>query len=146
MAMLQAQNVFDPADTLVRWNGSTPLGSVTNPNPGQPGMQKWVSVASSGISTGFGSWDVTSYKAYYINAGGIQMSFRLKFPKSFSNPDSINKKYPLLLFFHGLGASGCPANGGIYNNERQLVYGGQQFKDRVDKGTLMDLCFSAGEQ
>jgi fibronectin type 3 domain-containing protein/poly(3-hydroxybutyrate) depolymerase len=139
--MLQAQNVFDAADTIVRWNAAAALGSVSNPNPNQPGMQKWVSVASSGISTGFGSWDVSSYKAYYINTGGTQMSFRLKFPKSFTNPDSINKKYPVLMFFHGLGSSGCPSNGGIYNNERQLVYGGQQFKDRVDKGDFDGFVF-----
>ncbi len=34
VAMLQAQNVFDPADPIVRWNSSAALGTSTNPNPG----------------------------------------------------------------------------------------------------------------
>src|SRR6476660_2927845 len=60
------------------------------------------------------------------------MPYRIKFPKSWSNPDSVNKKYPVAVFFHGAGEFGCPDNNGIYNNEKQLVHGGKTFRDRVD--------------
>lgn len=127
-----SQNVFDPNDPLIRYDANQPLGSAQKPDPAPMGLQKWVSIPSNGISTGGGSYDVSSYKAYFINIGSIQMSFRLKFPKSFSNPDSASKKYPLALFFHGAGEFACPSNGGLYNNEKQLVHGGKLFRDRVD--------------
>jgi pimeloyl-ACP methyl ester carboxylesterase len=141
VAMLHAQNVFNPADPIVRYNSAAALGSSTNPNPTFGGLQKWVSVASNGISTGSGSYDVTSYKAYYINVGGAGMSFRLKFPKSYTNPDSAGKKYPLMLFFHGAGEPGCNTNGGVYNNERQLTHGGKYFRDNVDNGKFDGFLF-----
>jgi hypothetical protein len=37
-----------------------------------------------------------------------------------------------MLFFHGAGESGCSGNGGVYNNEKQLLHGGQLFRDRVN--------------
>jgi len=141
VAMLHAQNIFNPADPIVRWKSTDPLGSSTNPNPNIGGLQKWVSVASNGISTGTGSWDVTSYKAYFINIGGSRMCFRLKFPKSYSNPDSAGKKYPVMLFFHGAGEPGCTSNGGVYNNEAQLVHGGQYFRDAVDNNKFDGFLF-----
>ena len=133
---MQAQNVFNPADPIVRYNSGAALGTSANPNPAIAGLQKWVSVASNGISTGSGAWDNSSYKAYFINFNGQQMCFRLKFPKSYTNADSINKKYPMMLFLHGAGEPGCPSNGGIYNNERQLTHGGKLFRDRVDNGSF----------
>ncbi|MBO9564633.1 MAG: dienelactone hydrolase family protein, partial [Niastella sp.] len=142
VAMLQAQNVFDPADPIVRYNSAATLGTATNPDPTiQNQLQKWVSVASNGISTGSGSYDVTSYKAYFINIGGAQMCFRLKFPKSYTNPDSAGKKYPIMVFFHGAGEPGCNSNGGVYNNERQLTHGGKLFRDRVDNGSFDGFLF-----
>lgn len=131
-ASVTAQNVFDPADPIVRYDSTQVLGSPQNPNPATTGLQKWVSVPTNSISTGYGAWDASSYKAYYINVAGVRLPLRLKFPKSFSNPDSVNKKYPMMLFFHGAGEPGCPANGGIYNNEKQLLHGGQLFASRVD--------------
>jgi dienelactone hydrolase/fibronectin type 3 domain-containing protein len=127
-----AQNVFDPNDGTTRYDSTTTFGSPTNPNPAIAGLQKWVSVPTNSISTGFGSWDASSYKAYYINVSGRRLAFRLKFPKSYTNPDSVNKRYPVMLFFHGAGEPGCPSNGGIYNNEKQLLHGGQLFASRVD--------------
>lgn len=144
VAMLQAQNVFDPADPIVRWNSSAALGTAANPNPGITNqLQKWVSVASNGISIGNNSWPTSAntYKAYFINIGGSQMSFRLKFPKSYTNPDSAGKKYPVMVFFHGAGEPGCNSNGGVYNNERQLVHGGKLFSDRVDNGSFDGFLF-----
>ncbi len=129
---INAQNVFDPNDPLIRYDASAPAGSSENPSIEVNGLQKWVSIPSNGISTGGGSYDVTSYKAYFIKIGNIRIPFRLKFPRSFNNPDSVNKKYPVALFFHGAGEFGCPSNGGFYNNEKQLVHGGKLFRDRVD--------------
>jgi hypothetical protein len=127
-----SQSVFDPLDPIVRWDSTKPVGSPENPDQSKTGLQKWVSVATNSISTGYGAWDASAYKAYYINVAGRKLSFRLKFPNSYSNPDSINKKYPMMLFFHGAGEPGCPSNGGIYNNEKQLLHGGQLFMDRVN--------------
>lgn len=141
VAMLQAQNVFNPADTLVRWNSSATLGTRANPNPSTGGLQKWVSVASNGLSTGSGAWDVTSYKAYFINFSGSQMCFRLKFPKSYGNPDSAGKKYPIMVFFHGAGEPGCSNNGGVYNNEVQMTHGGKYFRDLVDNNKFDGFLF-----
>src|SRR6478752_3747539 len=133
----KAQNVFDPNDPQVRYDGSQPLGSAKKPDPSLRGLQKWVSTPSNGISSGGGSWDNSSYKAYFLNivsSTGVpnQMPYRIKFPKSWSNPDSAGKKYPVALFFHGAGEFGCPSNNGMYNNEKQLVHGGKTFRDRVD--------------
>lgn len=124
-----SQNVFNPADTTARYDSTKPLGTRNNPNPSRLGLQKWVSVATNGIST---SWDASSYKAYFINVASKRLPFRLKFPKSFTNPDSVNKRYPIMLFFHGAGEPGCATNGGIYNNEKQLLHGGKTFMERVD--------------
>ena len=127
-----SQNVFNPGDPTVRYDSTKSLGAPENPNPAKTGLQKWVSVATNSISTGYGAWDATSYKSYYINVSGRRLAFRLKFPKSYSNPDSATKRYPVMLFFHGAGEPGCPPNGGIYNNEKQLLHGGQLFSQRVD--------------
>ena len=137
----QSQNVFDPADALTRWDSTLPLGSPANPNPAITGLQKWVSVPTNSISAGSGAWDASSYKAYYINVNGVRLAFRLKFPYSYSNPDSVNKKYPVMLFFHGAGEPGCATNGGIYNNEKQLLHGGELFRDRVDNNLFDGFLF-----
>lgn len=129
---LQAQNVFNPADTLVNWDSTRPVGSVANPNQWKAGLQKWVRVPTNSVSIGYGAFDVSSYKSYMINIGNVRVAFRIKFPYSYTNPDSASKKYPVMLFFHGAGEPGCPANGGLYNNEKQLLNGGKFFRDVVD--------------
>lgn len=133
-----SQNVFNPLDTQARHNPTAPLGSRNNPNPSRTGLQKWVSTPTNGIST---SYDASSYKAYFINVGGRRMAFRLKFPYSYSNPDSAAKRYPVMLFFHGAGEPGCETNGGIYNNEKQLLHGGKLFMDRVDNNQFDGFLF-----
>ena len=133
-----SQNVFNPADTTARYNAAAPLGSRNNPNPSRTGLQKWVSVPTNGISTSF---DASSYKAYYINVGGKRLPFRLKFPYSYTNPDSAAKRYPMMLFWHGAGEPGCLTNGGIYNNEKQLLHGGKTFMDRVDNNEFDGFLF-----
>jgi poly(3-hydroxybutyrate) depolymerase len=127
-----AQNVFNASDTLVDWDSTKPIGNIANPNQNKIGLQKWVRVQTNSISIGYGAFDVTSFKSYIINIGNAKVAFRLKFPYSYGNPDSVNKKYPIMLFFHGAGEPGCPANGGLYNNEKQLLNGGQYFRDVVD--------------
>jgi len=127
-----AQNVFNSSDPIVRYSAGQPLGSPQHPDPDVPGLQKWVSIAQKGISLDPGAFDASSFKQYFLNVGGTKVAFRLKYPKSYStNP---TKKYPIMLFLHGGGEVGCPTNGGIYNNERQIWLGGQWFRDRVNTG------------
>ncbi len=134
-SLTKAQNVFNSNDKNRRWvnNGTTYHNDSNalnaNPNPAIWGLQKWVSVRTSGVDSN--AWG-KDFKAYFINFNGIQLSFRVKFPKSYSNPDSASKIYPVMLFFHGAGEPGCPSNGGVYNNEKQLVHGGQTFRNRVE--------------
>jgi fibronectin type 3 domain-containing protein len=130
------QNVFNPSDPIVRFDNSQPLGSPQKPNPSLPGLQKWVSTPTNGVSTGSGAIDVSSFKQYFLNWNGTPMAFRLKFPKSYTNPDSVGKKYPIMLFLHGAGEVGCPTNNGVYNNEKQLYLGAGLFRDFVDKNVF----------
>src|SRR5688572_2574096 len=118
--LCSAQDVFNPGDPIIRYNASQPIGSPQNPNPEIPGLQKWVSTPTIGVSIGTDTFDNTSFKQYLINFNGAKMAFRLKFPYSFNNPDSVNKKYPVNLFLHGGGEVGCNTNGGLYNNEKQI--------------------------
>lgn len=129
-----AQNVFDPNDPIVRYSSSAAYGSAQKPDSTIPGLRKWVANLTNGISSGTGAFKTLSetYKSYIMNAGSTILTFRLKFPKSYTNPDSVNKKYPIALFLHGAGEVACPSNGGIYNNEKQLALGGQLFAQRVD--------------
>jgi hypothetical protein len=128
-----SQNVFNPADPVVRYSSNAAYGSAQRPDTNIVGLQKWVANSTNGVSSGSGSFDNSSYKAYFINYYGVKLAFRLKYPKSFTNADSVNKKYPVMLFMHGAGEVGCPSNGGIYNNEKQLTHGGQLFRDYVDQ-------------
>lgn len=126
------QNVFNPDDPIIRHDASKPYGSQQNPDTTRPGLQKWVSRPASGVSYGNDAYDASSFKQYFINTGSGKMAFRIKFPRSYSNPDSAGKKYPVNLFLHGGGEVGCPANGGIYNNERPIWLGGKLFMQMVD--------------
>src|SRR3982750_3330249 len=67
------------------------------------------------------------YKSYYYKG----MAFRLKFPKSYQHNVNDGKKYPLFIFLHGLGE-----RGDIYDNEYQLLHGGQTHADKVNNGTF----------
>lgn len=60
----------------------------------------------------------------------------MKYPASYLNPDSAGKKYPVMIFFHGAGEAACVQNGGIYNNEKQLIYGADHFRKQVDEGNF----------
>jgi predicted esterase len=110
-----AQSVLDPNDPVITYDQSNPP---TQPPFGQIG--KWVRTVRLG-------WNTTSYKAYIYKG----CAFRLKFPKTY-NPDANDgKKYPMLVFFHGLGETGS-----IYDNEYQLYHGGDDFAAAVDNGSF----------
>ncbi|HEY2727500.1 MAG TPA: hypothetical protein VGI61_10035, partial [Parafilimonas sp.] len=110
-----AQSVLNPNDAIVTYNSSTPP---TQPTYGQIG--KWVRTKRL-------SWTTDSYKAYIYKG----CAFRLKFPKSYNPTANDGKKYPMIVFFHGLGETGS-----IYDNEYQLYHGGEGFSDAVDNGTF----------
>ncbi|MBL7697186.1 MAG: fibronectin type III domain-containing protein [Chitinophagaceae bacterium] len=131
-AGVHSQNVFNPADPIVRYSATAALGSSQRPDPAKPGLQKWVSTPTNGVSTGNDAIDVSSFKQYFLNWQGNPMAFRIKFPRSYTNGDSVNKKYPIMLFLHGAGEVGCTTNNGIYNNEKQLYLGGGLFRDFVN--------------
>lgn len=134
-ASTSGQNVFNPADPIIRYDARQPLGSPQHPDPSIPGLQKWVSVPTIGVSTGSNAFDNTSFKQYFINVRGQGVAFRVKFPHTYGAGDP-NKKFPALLFLHGGGEVGCPSNGGIYNNERPIYLGGSFFRDKVDNGSF----------
>ncbi|MBX3241125.1 MAG: fibronectin type III domain-containing protein [Chitinophagaceae bacterium] len=103
--------VFNPNDPIVVYNPSSPPAQ---PPSGQVG--KWVKTNRLG-------WNTSSYKAYIYNT----MAFRLKWPKNWAPGDG--KKYPLYVFFHGVGERGT-----IYDNEFQLYHGGQRHHNAVENG------------
>lgn len=134
VSFLSAQNVFDPNDPQIRYSAGAPLGSAQRPDPSINGLQKWVSTPMAGISTGGGSFDNSSYKAYYLKVGAGQMAFRIKFPKNFSAPGYENTKFPAMVFYHGAGEFACNSNNGYWNNEKQLTHGANFFRGKVDNG------------
>src|SRR3954465_13190863 len=83
--ILSAQSILDPNDPLVTYNPASP------PAIPASGIAKWVRTSRV-------SWNTSAYKAYYFNGN----CFRLKFPKTY-NPTAVDgKKYPMIVFFHGL--------------------------------------------
>jgi poly(3-hydroxybutyrate) depolymerase len=130
-----SQNVFNPADPIVRYSSAAAYGSAQRPDTNKTGLQKWVSTATSGVSTGSSAWDASSYKAYFLNIGGNKMSFRVKFPKTYTT--DATKRYPAMVFLHGAGEVSCASNNGYYNNEKQLQHGGKLFSDAAN-GTQFD--------
>src|SRR5215218_3522163 len=111
----QAQSVLDPADPVITYNSSAP--------PAQPAwgqIGKWVRTVRLG-------WNTTQYKCYIYKG----LAFRLIYPKTY-NPTAVDgKKYPMMLFFHGLGEAGQ-----IYDNEYQLFHGGDRWQAAINAGTF----------
>jgi len=110
-----SQSVLNPNDAIVNYNSSKPP---TQPAWGQIG--KWVRTPKLG-------WNTSNYKCYIYNG----CAFRLRFPKSYNPSANDGKKYPMLVFFHGLGETG-----NIYDNEYQLYHGGDVFDAAVNDGTF----------
>lgn len=112
---VRAQSILDPNDPIVEYDANNPPAP---PVWGQIG--KWVRTKRL-------NWNTTSYKAYIYKDN----AFRLKFPKTYNPAANDGKRYPMLIFFHGLGEKG-----GIYDNEYQLYQGGDFFRQSVDNGTF----------
>lgn len=110
---LRAQTVLDPNDPVIEYNPASPPAT-----PTWGIIAKWVKTTRVG-------WNTSSYKSYYYN--GIQ--FRLKFPKSYQHGVADGKKYPLIVFWHGLGEKGT-----VYDNEYQLFHGGEVHRNAIDNG------------
>ncbi|HEY4290873.1 MAG TPA: PA14 domain-containing protein, partial [Puia sp.] len=109
------QSILNPTDTLVNYDTAhKPIV----PNNGV--IAKWVRTPRL-------SWNTTGYKAYIYNGN----PFRLYFPKSYNPTANDGKKYPMLIFQHGVGEGGT-----VYDNEYQLFHGGDIFKAGVDNGTF----------
>jgi pimeloyl-ACP methyl ester carboxylesterase len=107
-----AQKVLDPNDPVINYDEAKP--------PVQPAwgsIGKWVRKPQM-------TWTTTSYKCYIYKG----MQFRLKYPKNFNAADT-SKKYPIIVFFHGVGEKGT-----IYDNEYQLLHGGKEHMNSVDAG------------
>ncbi|MGX5819030.1 fibronectin type III domain-containing protein [Chitinophaga lutea] len=112
---VEAQTTLNPADPVVTYNGSN---APAEPAWGKIG--KWIKTTRM-------SWNTSSYKCYIYKG----MAFRLKFPKTYQPGVADGKKYPVYLFWHGLGEADD-----IYDNEYQLLWGGEKFKNAVDDGTF----------
>ncbi|MBS1659465.1 MAG: fibronectin type III domain-containing protein [Bacteroidetes bacterium] len=111
-----AQSVLNPADAIVNYNSAAPP---TQPAWGTIG--KWVRTPRV-------SWNTSSYKCYIYKG----TPFRLLFPKTYNPTANDGKKYPMMIFYHGVGeASNTP-----YDNEYQLYHGGDVFLNAVNNGTF----------
>ncbi|MBA2746447.1 MAG: carbohydrate-binding protein, partial [Flavisolibacter sp.] len=112
---VKAQSILDPSDPIVNYDSLNPP---TQPAWGTIG--KWV---RRPILT----WNTESYKAYIYK--GLQ--FRLKFPKSYNPNANDGKKYPILMFWHGLLEAGD-----IHDNEYSMFLGAELFRNNVDNGNF----------
>ena len=113
---VNGQSILNPTDTLATYDSTRPPAQ---PPFGQIG--KWVR------SYKRVNWNTSAYKAYIYKG----VAFRLRFPKSYNPALNDGKKYPMLVFFHGLGEA-AP----ITDNEDQLFWGAEYFGQSVDNGTF----------
>jgi len=100
-----------------------------------PAQPAWGSIVKWGHAvrlTNWGGTGTTTFKSYYFN----QMPFRLKYPKSYQQGVSDGKTYPIYIFFHGEGEAG-----NVYDNEYQMFWGGQTWRDNVDNGNFDGFLF-----
>jgi len=107
-------NVFDPNDPIVNYNASNPPAT-----PPANTLAKWVRTPRSEMY-----FSTERFKSYYFNG----MPFRLRYPNGY-NPADPNKKYPVILFFHGIGEI-AP----VTDNEIQLYWGAQKFESVINAG------------
>jgi fibronectin type 3 domain-containing protein/predicted esterase len=117
---LQAQSVLNPADPVVTYNPAAPP---TQPAFGTIG--KWVKTRRV-------SWNTNNYKCYIYKG----QAFRLRFPQSYNPTAPDGKKYPILVFFHGLGEAGP-----VTDNEYQMFHGGQVFDQAATAGKFDGFVF-----
>ena len=109
----QAQTALNPSDPVITYDPAHPPA-----DPQYDKIVKWVRTVRM-------SYNTDSYKCYIYK----NLAFRLKFPKTYVPGANDGKKYPIYLFFHGVGEKGT-----IYDNEFHLLWGGQTWMNRVDNG------------
>lgn len=120
-----ALGLFFPESSIAQQNVLDPDDPIINYDPNDPPQRPANGVVGKWVRTRRVNWNTDNWKAYYYNG----IAFRVLFPKSYkSNP---NKKYPMLLFFHGAGEKGT-----IYDNELQLANCGRKIQDSVLNGTF----------
>ncbi|PUZ23164.1 hypothetical protein DCC81_22465 [Chitinophaga parva] len=112
---IHGQSALNANDPVVTYDPANPP-----PTPAYDQITKWVRTVRM-------SYNTDSYKCYIYK----NMAFRLKFPKSYVQGVNDGKKYPIYLFFHGVGEAGT-----IYDDEYHLLWGGQTWMNRVDNGTF----------
>ena len=112
-------NVLNPNDPEI-------IHTATN-QPAQPAWNNY-NIVKWGHTKRL-SWNpyAKGYRSYYFQ----NMAFRIKFPKTYAHNVADGKKYPLLIFFHGRGEAGT-----IYDNEYQLLHGGELHANKVNDGTF----------
>ncbi|PSL20344.1 fibronectin type III domain-containing protein [Chitinophaga ginsengisoli] len=115
-----AQQALNPADPIVVYNSSSPP---TPPPYGRIG--KWV-------KTNRLAWNTSNFKCYIYKG----LNFRLKFPKTYQHNVADGKKYPIFVFLHGRGEGGS-----VYDNEYQLLHGGQNFDTQTSNGNFDGFLF-----
>jgi len=120
---IHAQNVMNPND-----RDSVFTSTNRPPLPGFGPIVKWGHTKS----LNWGGTGTTTFKSYWYKG----MQFRLKFPKSYQQGVNDGMKYPVYVFFHGAGEGG-----NAYDNESQLIHGGQVFRDAVDNGKFDGFLF-----
>ncbi len=110
-------NVLDPNDPDVIFTSAY-----------QPAVPAYGKLAKWGHTNRL-SWNPYSYgyKSYYYKG----MAFRIKFPKTYVHNVVDGKKYPAMIFFHGLGEPG-----NIWDNEFHLVHGGEYHAQKINDGTF----------
>jgi len=119
LTSLFSQNVFNPNDPMVNFNGSN-----TPPIPPANTLAKWGRTPNNNLPNPF---NTDNFKAYYYNGTQRGMAFRLRYPNNY-NPSNATK-YPVILFFHGIGEAG-PAT----DNEYHLSWGAKEFESRINAG------------
>ncbi|MES1249742.1 MAG: hypothetical protein ABUL46_03615, partial [Chitinophaga rupis] len=122
----QAQSILDPADSVYTYNANAALGSPNNPRlPAINSIGKWIRTVRL-------NWNTNAWKAYVWNGfNGVGVPFRLKFPKTYNPTANDGKKYPMIVFFHGVGEAGP-----ITDNEYSMANGGPVFDAQVNNGNF----------
>ncbi|PWT97806.1 MAG: hypothetical protein C5B52_13250 [Bacteroidetes bacterium] len=113
--LVHSQPVIDPNDPEVIFSST-----YKPPVPANGAIAKWGHAKRL-------SWNSSAYKCYYFNG----MNFRIKFPKSYQHLVNDGKKYPVYLFFPGLGEKGDS-----WDNEWSLLHGGDVHLNAVNAGTF----------
>lgn len=111
----QGQSMLNPADPVRNYDPASP--------PAEPAwgeIGKWVRTPKL-------FWNTDAYKAYFYKGN----AFRLRFPKTYNPAAADGKKYPMLVFFHGIGEKGP-----IHDNEYHLYHGGEVFNNAVNSGAF----------